>query len=104
MKVKHIEILECVESRTLFKILGRHRAIREINKGKLSCMPRREKDGTRSVMENVAWTSSVNTTLWARVYRWQQEGHSPAVLCSRKKSKTLRKYLRIQLVRAATCV
>lgn len=68
MKIKHIEILECVESRTLFKILGRHRAIRELNKGKLSLIPHRNATGERSIMYNVNWSRSKNTALWAELY------------------------------------
>lgn len=69
MKIKHIEILECVESRTLFKILGRHRAIRELNKGKLSLIPHRNATGERSIMYNVYWEGSKQgDRFWSKLF------------------------------------
>lgn len=93
MKVKHIEILECVESRTLFKILGRHRTIRELNKGKLSCEPVRLGTGERSIMDNVYWAGSKNKEVWSKLYTLPNDFNRPYGFTMRDK-----KYLRHKLL------
>lgn len=94
LKVKHIEILECEESRTLFKILGRHRATRELNKGKLSCVPERRSNGKRTIMDNVHWSQSKNPAMWSILYRMHEQLNAPYGYTVRDK-----KYLRYKLLR-----
>jgi hypothetical protein len=73
-KVKHVELLECKETVLLFRLLGRHRAIRELNKAMPSCRFERNSDGKRSIMSNVHWSEcKQGSAFWCLLFRLHEQ-------------------------------